>query len=45
MSTGNASAHMLYIATSAMADRQRDARDRSQVAHARRTRVSRFARR
>ena len=45
MSYGDTLPHMLYVATSAIADRQRDARDRSQVALARRTRVSRFARR
>ena len=38
MSTGTAPS-LLYVATSAIADRQRDARDRSQVAIARRTRA------
>ncbi len=39
MSTGNtAPSLMLYVATSAIADRQREARNRSQVATARRTR-------
>ena len=43
MSTGTTPS-LLYVATSAIADRQRDARDRNQVATARRTRGSRSAR-
>lgn len=38
MSTGNATSPMLYVAASAIADRQREARNRSQVATAKRTR-------
>jgi hypothetical protein len=41
MSTGNAPSLLLYVATSAIADRQRGARDRSQVATVRRLRATR----
>ena len=40
MSTGTTPS-LLYVATAAIADRQRDARDRTQVAIARRTRATR----
>jgi hypothetical protein len=36
---------MLYVASSAIADRQRSARDRSQLAEVRRTRAPRLLRR
>lgn len=45
MTTGMSALLMLDLATSAMADRQRSARDRDQRAVVRRTRVHRFARR
>jgi hypothetical protein len=41
MSTGTGSTLLLYVASSAIADRQRDARDRRQVVAARRGRRAR----